>query len=175
MASQVLPRFCRRAFTSTRLSMQTGCLYGFAIGGNDRPTAVCPGTRQFCPARAFCPLADEGKPLKAVRARQIARWGTKSSSAGKAWIMGRFVGCLIAIADYCDHTLTRSHLPRGKQIPSENHPHIMFLQLFRLDTLQSLARCEEEPVRLNGLRDFLRAEARRPRRHARRRSGRKFK
>src|SRR6185369_749441 len=58
-----------------------------------------------------------------------------------------------------DQTLSWS--PSGTPIPSENRPHILFDQLFRPDTAETLNQREAEFVRRASVLDSLREEARR--------------
>ena len=58
-----------------------------------------------------------------------------------------------------DQTLSWS--PSGTPIPSENRPHLLFDQLFRPDTPQTLNQREAEFVRRASVLDSLREEARR--------------
>src|SRR5581483_11608608 len=60
---------------------------------------------------------------------------------------------------YYDHTLSWS--ASGTPIPAENRPHILFDQLFRPDTPETLAQREAEFIRRASVLDSLRAEARR--------------
>src|SRR6185369_11486278 len=58
-----------------------------------------------------------------------------------------------------DQTLSWS--PSGTPIPSENRPHVLFDQLFRPDTEQTLKQREAEFIRRASVLDSLREEARR--------------
>ena len=58
---------------------------------------------------------------------------------------------------YYDQTLSWS--PSGTPIPSENRPHVLFDQLFRPDTPQTLNQCEAEFIRRASVLDSLRAQA----------------
>src|SRR6185369_18096465 len=58
-----------------------------------------------------------------------------------------------------DQTLSWS--PSGTPIPAENRPHILFDQLFRPDTPQTLNQREAEFARRASMLDSLRAEAKR--------------
>jgi hypothetical protein len=58
-----------------------------------------------------------------------------------------------------DHTLSWS--ASGTPLPAENRPHILFDQLFRPDTQETIAQREAEFVRRASVLDSLRAEARR--------------
>ncbi|MCE9608002.1 MAG: DUF1552 domain-containing protein [Planctomycetia bacterium] len=58
-----------------------------------------------------------------------------------------------------DQTLSWS--ASGMPIPSENRPHVLFDQLFRPDTAETLAQREAEFVRRTSVLDSLREEARR--------------
>jgi hypothetical protein len=60
---------------------------------------------------------------------------------------------------YYDQTLSWSH--SGTPIPSENRPHVLFDQLFRQDTADTLDDREAEFVRRASVLDSLRGEARR--------------
>ena len=60
---------------------------------------------------------------------------------------------------YYDHTLSWS--PSGTPIPAENRPHVLFDQLFRPDTPQTITQREAEFVRRASVLDSLRHEARR--------------
>ena len=59
---------------------------------------------------------------------------------------------------YYDQTLSWS--PSGTPIPSENRPHVLFDQLFRQDTADTLNAREAEFVRRTSVLDSLREEAR---------------
>src|SRR5947209_523908 len=56
-----------------------------------------------------------------------------------------------------DHTL--SWTPAGTPIPAENRPHVLFDQLFRPDTPQTIRQREEEFVRRTSVLDSLREQA----------------
>ena len=58
-----------------------------------------------------------------------------------------------------DQTLSWS--PSGTPLPSENRPHILFDQLFRPDTAETLNQREAEFIRRSSVLDSLREEARR--------------
>ena len=60
---------------------------------------------------------------------------------------------------YYDQTLSWS--PSGTPIPSENRPHVLFDQLFRKDTVETLDAREAEFIRRSSVLDSLREEARR--------------
>ena len=60
---------------------------------------------------------------------------------------------------YYDHTLSWS--PSGTPIPAENRPYVLFDQLFRPDTPQTITQREAEFVRRASVLDSLRHEARR--------------
>jgi hypothetical protein len=60
---------------------------------------------------------------------------------------------------YYDHTL--SWTPAGTPLPAENRPHVLFDQLFRPDTEQTLKQREAEFLRRASVLDSLREEARR--------------
>jgi hypothetical protein len=60
---------------------------------------------------------------------------------------------------YYDQTLSWS--PSGTPIPSENRPHVLFDQLFRKDTADTLDAREAEFIRRASVLDSLRGEARR--------------
>jgi hypothetical protein len=60
---------------------------------------------------------------------------------------------------YYDQTLSWS--PSGTPIPSENRPHVLFDQLFRQDTAESIDRREAEFVRRASVLDSLREAAQR--------------
>jgi hypothetical protein len=60
---------------------------------------------------------------------------------------------------YYDHTLSWS--PNGTHLPAENRPHILFDQLFRPDTAETLKQREAEFLRRASVLDSLRTEARR--------------
>ena len=61
--------------------------------------------------------------------------------------------------DFQDQTLSWS--PSGTPIPAENRPHLLFDQLFRPDTPQTIKQREAEFIRRASVLDSLRAEARR--------------
>ena len=56
---------------------------------------------------------------------------------------------------------TISWAPSGTPLPSENRPHVIFDQLFRPDTAETLNQREAEFARRNSVLDSLRGEARR--------------
>lgn len=56
---------------------------------------------------------------------------------------------------------TLSWTPAGTPLPAENRPHLLFDQLFRPDTEQTLKQREAEFIRRASVLDSLRAEARR--------------
>lgn len=60
---------------------------------------------------------------------------------------------------YYDQTLSWS--PSGTPIPSENRPHVLFDQLFRQDSADTLNSRESEFIRRSSVLDSLREEARR--------------
>src|SRR5207249_2902049 len=60
---------------------------------------------------------------------------------------------------FYDQTLSWS--PSGTPLPAENRPHVLFDQLFRPDTEDTLRQREAEFLRRSGVLDSLRDEARR--------------